>query len=179
LVSDSGIPTVGASGAIMGVLVAFGMSFPNRPVLMFPLFIPIPAKFFVMIYAAIDLFSGLSSTNSGVAHFAHLGGALTGFLLIKFGSRLLDRSEQFTRGIEDRVREQKSASNVHVARFRDLDTQQPASPQMFHGASFFYQGEYITQERVDEILERISRSGYESLSQNEKEILAEVSRRMS
>ncbi len=84
LIGGGGAPTVGASGAVYGILLAFGMMFPNRPImLLFPP-IPIKAKYFVAIFGAIELISGLSRTNSGVAHFAHLGGMLVGFILIKY-----------------------------------------------------------------------------------------------
>lgn len=77
-------PTVGASGAIFGVLLAFGMLFPNTELmLLFPP-IPIKAKWFVLGYGAIELFSGLSQPGSNIAHFAHLGGMLFGFILIKY-----------------------------------------------------------------------------------------------
>ena len=73
---------VGASGAIFGLLAGFAMLFPNTQLmLLFPP-IPIKAKYFVPIIAAADLFLGLSSYQTGIAHFAHLGGALVGFLLI-------------------------------------------------------------------------------------------------
>ncbi|MDX1942729.1 MAG: rhomboid family intramembrane serine protease [Saprospiraceae bacterium] len=86
------VPMLGASGAVFGLLAAFGMLFPNNVIqLLFPP-IALKAKYFVLIYAGIELFMGLSRFNSGVAHFAHLGGALFGFLLIlywqKFGSKL-------------------------------------------------------------------------------------------
>ncbi|MFV1885134.1 MAG: rhomboid family intramembrane serine protease [Balneola sp.] len=82
-VRKSLIPTVGASGAVFGILLAFGMMFPNQYIiLLFPP-IPIKAKYFVGIYGAVELFSGLSRANSGVAHFAHLGGLIVGFILIK------------------------------------------------------------------------------------------------
>jgi membrane associated rhomboid family serine protease len=75
--------TIGASGAVFGILLAFGMMFPNQYIiLLFPP-IPIKAKYFVGIYGAIELFSGLSRADSGVAHFAHLGGLIVGFILIK------------------------------------------------------------------------------------------------
>jgi len=79
------IPTVGASGAVFGVLLAFGMLFPNTELmLLFPP-IPIKAKYFVMGYGAIELYLGFAnSANDNVAHFAHLGGMLFGFLLIKY-----------------------------------------------------------------------------------------------
>ena len=76
-------PAVGASGAVMGILVAFGYLFPNTE--LFILFIPFPvkAKWVVIGYIAIDLFSGVARfSGDNVAHFAHLGGALTGFILV-------------------------------------------------------------------------------------------------
>jgi membrane associated rhomboid family serine protease len=86
------VPSLGASGAVFGLLVGYGMLFPdNRIMLLFPP-IPLKAKYFVLIYAAVELFMGLGNFNTGVAHYAHLGGALFGFLLIlywrKFGSKL-------------------------------------------------------------------------------------------
>lgn len=81
------IPTVGASGAVFGVLLAFGMYFPNTQLmLLFPP-IPIQAKYFVMIYGAIELYLGLSQPGSQIAHFAHLGGMIFGFILIKYWNR--------------------------------------------------------------------------------------------
>jgi membrane associated rhomboid family serine protease len=78
------IPTVGASGAIFGILLAFGMLFPNTELmLLFPP-IPIKAKWFVLGYGAIELFMGLTQPGSNIAHFAHLGGMLFGFILIKY-----------------------------------------------------------------------------------------------
>lgn len=76
-----GIPTVGASGAVYGILLAFGMMFPEQRIYLYFL-VPIKAKWFVIGYAAIELFTGVVGTNDGVAHFAHLGGMLVGFLLI-------------------------------------------------------------------------------------------------
>lgn len=79
------IPTVGASGAVYGILLAFGMIFPNMPlVLIFFPFFPIKAKYMVIAMGAIELFAGLTYSGSGIAHFAHLGGMLFGFILIKF-----------------------------------------------------------------------------------------------
>lgn len=78
-------PAVGASGAIYGVLVAFGMSFPNAKLALIFFPVPIPAKFFIPVLIGIDLFSGITGFSifgGGVAHFAHVGGALMGFLLV-------------------------------------------------------------------------------------------------
>ena len=76
--------TVGASGAVYGILLAFGMLFPNSQMFVFPIPFPIKAKFFVVGYAIIELFSGLGSSGDGIAHFAHLGGMIFGFFLILY-----------------------------------------------------------------------------------------------
>ena len=76
--------TVGASGAIFGILLAFGMLYPNTP--LFIMFIPIPIKatWMVIGYGIMELFAGVSQTGDNVAHFAHLGGMIFGYLLIKY-----------------------------------------------------------------------------------------------
>lgn len=77
-------PTLGASGAIYGVLIGFAMLYPQaRLILIFPP-IPVKAKWLVIIFAAIELFSGINGIYEGVAHFAHLGGMLFGWLLIRW-----------------------------------------------------------------------------------------------
>jgi membrane associated rhomboid family serine protease len=78
------IPMVGASGAIFGLLAGYGMSFPNNIIQMIFPPIAMRAKYFVLIYAALELFFGLQRVMPGIAHFAHLGGALFGFLLILY-----------------------------------------------------------------------------------------------
>lgn len=81
------IPTVGASGAVFGILLGFGMLFPNTELmLLFPP-IPIKAKYFVMGYGAIELFSGITGMGANIAHFAHLGGMLFGFFMIRYWNR--------------------------------------------------------------------------------------------
>ena len=77
--------TVGASGAVYAILLAFGMLYPNNKLFIFPLPFPIKAKFFVIGYAAIELWSGLANNiGDNVAHFAHLGGMLFGLILILY-----------------------------------------------------------------------------------------------
>ena len=77
--------TVGASGAVYAILLGFGMLFPNQPLFIFPLPFPIKAKYFVMGYALIELWSGIANNpNDNVAHFAHLGGMIFGFILIMY-----------------------------------------------------------------------------------------------
>ncbi len=77
--------TVGASGSVYAILLAFGMTFPNQQIFIFPLPVPIKAKYFVIGYALIELYSGFAnSANDNVAHFAHLGGMIFGFILIMY-----------------------------------------------------------------------------------------------
>jgi len=81
------VRTVGASGAVFGILLAFGMLFPNTQlILLFPP-IPIRAKYFVIIYGGIELWLAFTQPGSNIAHFAHVGGMLFGFLLIKYWKR--------------------------------------------------------------------------------------------
>jgi membrane associated rhomboid family serine protease len=76
------VPTVGASGGVFGLLLAFGMAFPQRRImLLFPP-IPMPAWLFVTLYGLLELYLGVTGTSQGVAHFAHLGGMVAGFLLL-------------------------------------------------------------------------------------------------
>ncbi len=91
--SDSGMqslqlllntPTVGASGAVFGILLAFGVLFPNTQLMIIFPPIPIKAKYFVIIYGAIELFLAFTQPGSNIAHAAHLGGMLFGFILIRY-----------------------------------------------------------------------------------------------
>ena len=76
-------PTVGASGGVFGLLLAFGLYFPRRMVMLIFPPIPMPAWLFVTLYGLLELFLGVTGTNQGVAHFAHLGGMLGGYLVIR------------------------------------------------------------------------------------------------
>jgi membrane associated rhomboid family serine protease len=90
-------PALGASGAIYGVLVAFGMMFPNVKLMLIFLPVPIPAKFFIPALVALDLFSGVTGVSifgGGIAHFAHIGGALIGFLLMLYWRNKINRGWQ-------------------------------------------------------------------------------------
>jgi membrane associated rhomboid family serine protease len=82
-VSQAGY-TLGASGGVFGLLLAFGMLFPRRKLMLLILPIPIPAWLFVTLYGAIELWLGVTHTLEGVAHFAHLGGMLGGWLLLQY-----------------------------------------------------------------------------------------------
>lgn len=84
IISNPTVPTIGASGAVFGLLTAFGIVFPNRELYLMFIPVPIKAKYFVIGYGALELLNGLAVTGSRVAHFAHLGGMVAGFILLKY-----------------------------------------------------------------------------------------------
>src|SRR5215471_18025402 len=88
MMTSTGIyPTVGASGAIFGILLAFAMLFPRRTVVLLIPPIPMPAIVFVILYALLELFNGVFGTDQGVAHFAHLGGMIGAYLALRHWRR--------------------------------------------------------------------------------------------
>jgi len=89
--SASPYPTVGASGGVFGLLLAFGMLFPRRMIMLIFPPVPMPAWLFVTLYGALELYLGVTGTSQGVAHFAHLGGMLGGFLLLRRWRRQTQR----------------------------------------------------------------------------------------
>lgn len=102
---------IGASGAIYGVLLAYAMSFPNRPIYMYFVF-PIPAKYFVMIIGAITFLSSVGSGGSGVAHTAHLGGLIVGYIYLK-GLRIRPLDELKYRWLRWKMNRARSKFGVY------------------------------------------------------------------
>ena len=81
------VPAVGASGAIMGLFAAFAYLFPNTEMIMFPIPVPVKAKYAIALLAAYDLFSGVNPLGDNIAHFAHLGGLAMGFILVIYWNK--------------------------------------------------------------------------------------------
>jgi membrane associated rhomboid family serine protease len=81
------VPTVGASGGVYGLLLAYGLYFPNHRVMLLIPPIPMKARTLVIVFAVLELFFGVTGTAAGVAHFAHLGGMLGGWLMIEYRKR--------------------------------------------------------------------------------------------
>jgi membrane associated rhomboid family serine protease len=77
-------PVVGASGGLFGLLLAYGMAYPRRELIIFPIPVPIQAWLAVTLYGAAELVFGVTRTASGIAHFAHLGGMATGFVMFRY-----------------------------------------------------------------------------------------------
>jgi membrane associated rhomboid family serine protease len=112
------VPIIGASGAIFGLLLAYGVLFPNRIIYLY-MVIPIQAKWFVVIMGAITFLSSMSATGSGVAYVAHLGGMLFGFIYLKGGRMLFDFRGRYDRWQRNRLR--KKFEVYYNERRRDED----------------------------------------------------------
>ena len=173
--------TIGASGACYGVLLAFGMLFPNERIMLLIPPIPMKAKYFVIAYAAIELFSAYSS-NDNVAHFAHLGGMLFGWLSLRYWRRrehtarhvyggwadtqpatptLGQRLQRWWDGLRPTPRRTKPGNARHTATRQDDYDYNLRQRQK--------------QERMDRILDKIRTSGYSSLTTEEKNELFRLS----
>ncbi len=181
-------PTIGASGAIFGILVAFGLSFPNRSIFMFPIFIPIPAKLFVLIIGAAQILLGFLAKDN-TAYFAHLGGAITGWLLLKYGNdigifSLFGSSSGKSGGsYQNPVFKQKQyySREPKIYQF-DQEIKKPNDTQTSNkqssSKSYIIDGQEIPQDMLDQILDKISESGYQNLTEKEKYILSELSKKL-
>jgi membrane associated rhomboid family serine protease len=165
--------TVGASGAIYGILLAFGMIFPEERIFIFPFPVPIKAKYFVLIYAALELFLGLGQSGDNIAHFAHLGGMLFGWLLIIHWRRQAQRAwtgwnnyrgtnqESFSDKAKALWDKMFKKNNLHISggnRKQETDWEYNARKKR-------------KQEEIDQILDKVRKSGYDSLTDEEKKKL--------
>lgn len=168
--------TIGASGAVYAVILAFGMTFPNERLFIIPFPFPIKAKWFVLGYVAIEFFSALGSSGDGVAHTAHLGGMLFGYLMIRYWNRHpgsgfnRNRGEQFFENLKRNFeqRQQQSRNQRHT----DMHAERGNSKEndMAYNAR-----KKRNQEEIDAILDKIRRSGYDSLTKEEKKKLFDAS----
>ncbi len=166
--------TIGASGAVYAILLAFGMIFPNERIFIFPLPIPIKAKWFVCGYAAIELFSAISSSGDGVAHMAHLGGMLFGFLMIRYWNSHPDSrynrssGQEFFESMKRNFERRRGGTNPHMHAEQRNET--PVDDMEYNARK------KQNQDEIDAILDKIRKSGYDSLTKEEKKKLFEASR---
>ena len=167
--------TIGASGAVYGILLAFGMIFPNERLFIIPFPFPIKAKWLIVGYIAIELFSAMTGPGDGVAHMAHLGGMLFGFLLIRYWQRHPDSSQSFgrSRGQEffenmKRRYDQRQQQSSHI-KAEQTDPRRESDEE-------YNARKRKNQEEVDAILDKIRKSGYDSLTKEEKKKLFDQSR---
>ena len=168
-------PTIGASGAVFGVMIAFAMFFPDRLIFLYFL-IPVKAKYLIAFLVLIEFMA--VGNMSIVAHLAHVGGAVTGFFFI-----ILDKKNHYNidalfsklkmpsgfSGKSDEIRKSMSGmgfgkKEVHDAKFYEINDDKKSNI-------------IIDQKKIDEILDKISESGYQNLTAEEKRILFEASKK--
>ena len=169
--------TIGASGAIFGVMIAFAMSFPDEYIFLYFL-IPVKAKYLIGFLFVLEIF-WIGDAGSDVAHLAHLGGALAGFIFI-FLDKSIDvplkrtlnihsghgkqnRFQNPFTGMSDKFKRQND--NIEDANYYDINQKKDDIK--------------ITQEEIDKILDKIGQSGYQNLTEREKRILFEASKKMN
>ena len=164
--------TIGASGAVYAILLAFGMIFPNERLFIIPFPFPIKAKWLVVGYIAIELFSALSGPGDGVAHTAHLGGMLFGFIMIRYWKKHPEngsgfgrnRGKEFFDDMKRRFDERQRSSNRRRWVDESEESQEPPKKPKRQN-----------QEEIDAILDKIRKSGYDSLTKEEKKKLFDQS----
>lgn len=179
--------TVGASGAIYAVLLAFGMLFPEERMFIIPIPIPIKAKWIVLGSVGVELFLALGTSNDGVAHLAHLGGMLFGFLLIRYwkkhpysgyGDFGMNKGQQFfdkmRNSWEQRSGHSSNASTEHKkSNWSDFSHQNSTQKD----TDWDYNArKHAEQAEIDRILDKIRKSGYDSLTKEEKQKLFDNSK---
>lgn len=153
---------IGASGSLYGLLLAYALRWPETPIYVWGVF-PIRAKWFVAIFGFMALWGALSGAGGGVAHWAHLGGLLTGFVYLKHGQRI-----QWTlRGLFFKEKVEKRPFEVH----RSSDARKSVRGRRRRRVN----GDAL--DRVDAILDKIREHGMDSLTKEERSFLDAVSRR--
>lgn len=162
------LTTVGASGCVYGILLAFAMTFPEERIFVIPIPVPIKAKWFVCIYAGIELFLTVHNTNDGVAHIAHLGGMVIGYFLIKYWRKhpQAGMGNWNSSNIFSKLKENKHKPNMQAT----FTNSTYSNPDWNYNAS-----QKANQEEIDVILDKIRKSGYDSLSKEEKKKLFDAS----
>lgn len=152
--------TVGFSGAVYGILLGFGMTFPEERIFVFPLPVPIKGKWFVCIYASIELFMAMQSSSDGIAHMAHLGGMAIGYVIIRYWKY------QYSRGRWDGY-EVGSRTSVFT-RVKEYIYNIRYKFKRDHSSKKNNTSGEGNQTEIDRILEKIKRSGYGSLTDEER-----------
>ena len=157
--------TVGASGAIYGLLLAFGMMFPDSRIYLYFLF-PIKAKWFVIGYAVLELIMGIGGADN-IAHFAHLGGMLFGLLLILYWRKNPAGPNKDFRKIKDVFQSWKRKSKMKYTRYTEVKDK----PQVPRSDEEYNYQKAQKERDIDAILDKVAKNGYDSLTDEEKEFL--------
>lgn len=169
-------PIVGASAAVYGVMLAFAMNWPDSPIYIWGIF-PVKAKWLVTFLFVVSFFSALSDSGGNVAHFAHLGGFAAGFFYLKSDWRMANRLERIRKSARQRrfaiVPRREDAQGNGPGRGVQRNREDRARP----GKRMRERDEEALLDAVDRVLDKISESGIGSLTQEERRLLDEVSKR--
>lgn len=165
--------TVGASGAIYALLLAFGMMFPDEKMFIIPIPIPIKAKWMVLGSIVVELFSALASPGSQVAHLAHLGGMIFGYFLIRYW-----RKHPYGGGLEGGMQFFSNMKNKWEAnKYGRVERSSRRGTPSGNRDWDYNARKQATQEEIDRILDKIRKSGYDSLTRDEKQTLFDQSKK--
>ncbi len=179
--------TVGASGAIYAVLLAFGLLFPEERMFIIPIPIPIKAKWVVVGAVAMELFFAIGTNNDGVAHLAHLGGMLFGFILIKYWKKHpyegynkfgRNNSRDFFDKMKHNWEQRKGSSSQHngTGNTDNWSFAKPQDAQTKESDWDYNARKKQEQEEIDRILDKVRKNGYDSLTATEKQKLFDSSK---
>jgi membrane associated rhomboid family serine protease len=171
-------PTIGASGAVYGVMIAFAMMFPDRYILLIFPPIPVKAKYMIGFFIIIEFLS-VNSANSTVAHLAHLGGGRASKKFIMFDKNIdvpLKRMLNISSGHRSGREFQNPFSGLSDMFKRRRDDIEEAD---YYDINQKKKTDDVTQTEIDAILDKISQSGYQNLTEREKRILFEASKKMN
>lgn len=165
--------TVGASGAVYAILLAFGMTFPNERMFIIPFPFPIKAKWLIGGYIVIEVWSALNTPGDGIAHMAHLGGMLFGFLLIRYWRKHPNIEHRFNgqNGFFQQMKKQYENKRRNTFHY------QPSTETPRWEEHKEKEEDSARQAEIDAILDKIRKSGYDSLTKEEKKKLFEQSNR--
>lgn len=172
------LTTVGASGAVYALLLAFGMIFPEERMFIIPIPIPIKAKWMVMGAIVVELFTGLATPGSSVAHLAHLGGMIFGFFLIRHWQRQADYG--YGAGgpsVFDAMQARWQQYRRRQAGGSGMTGRRPEGPGGENPDWKYNADREALQRETDRILDKIRKSGYDSLTREEKQTLFDQSKR--
>ncbi len=157
---------IGASAAVYGLMLAFAMVWPTAPIYVWGIF-PVQAKWLVAFLSVLTFMSAFGGAGGGVAHFAHLGGLVTGFIYLKSDWKASEKLKKFTSAA-------RGARRLAIVPSEDAASASASKPRR---ADSSHEEDKATLDAVDQVLDKISAEGMSSLTDDERKLLDEVSRR--
>jgi len=169
--------TIGASGACYAILLGFGMTFPNERILLLIPPIPLKAKYFVAGYIVIELLSAFGSQGDSVAHFAHLGGMFFGWIIIRYWRHHDGKQKNGFTSWEEYKPQHESFVERMRRKWNEIFGKEKDNFEDHQDDDGFNARRQSEQKEVDRLLEKIKRSGYDSLTEEEKRKLFDAGKK--